>query len=100
MEIGVVIKDMLTPELLPLIAVLYLIGMGLKKTEKVSDKYIPMILGGISIAMNALYIFATTTVGNGQEIAGAILTTIIQGVLFAGASVYFNQIYKQTTTQG
>lgn len=35
------------PELLVVAVVLYFIGMGLKQSQTVKDKYIPLILGGI-----------------------------------------------------
>ena len=83
------------PELVVVAVVLYFIGMGLKKTEKVSDKYIPLILGGIGIALCAVWVLATCTLGNGQDIAMAVFTAIVQGILVAGLSTYINQIIKQ-----
>ena len=56
---------------------------------------IPLILGGISIVICAIYVFATCTCGTGQDIAMAIFTAITQGILIAGLSTYVNQIVKQ-----
>lgn len=39
------LTDYIKPELLILIPVLYLIGMGLKKSQSVADRKIPLILG-------------------------------------------------------
>ena len=75
---------------------LYFVGMALKQAQAVKDKYIPLILGGISIAICAIYVFATCTCGTGQDIARAIFTAITQGILIAGLSTYVNQIIKQT----
>lgn len=83
------------PELLVVAVVLYFIGMGLKKTEKISDKYIPVILGVLGCVMAAIYVVATSPLGNTQEVAMAIFTAIVQGILVAGLSTYVNQIFKQ-----
>ena len=64
--------------------------------QAVKDKYIPLILGGISIAICAIYVFATCTCGTDQDVAMAIFTAITQGILIAGLSTYVNQIIKQT----
>lgn len=89
------IMNYVKPELVVVAVVLYFIGMGLKKTEKVSDKYIPLILGGIGIVLCAVWVLATCTLGSGQDIAMAVFTSIVQGVLVAGLSTYINQIIKQ-----
>ena len=83
------------PELLVLIPVLYLIGAAVKKS-KVADKFIPWILGGVSVALSALWILATSFPTTAADAAMAVFTAITQGVLIAGASVYVNQLVKQT----
>lgn len=88
-------EDFIKPELLILIPVLYLIGAGIKKSKKVSDSLIPLIIGGVGVILSALWVFASTEITGSKEIATAIFTSITQGVLVAGASVYTNQIYKQ-----
>lgn len=75
-------------ELLVLIPVLYAIGFGLKKIPKIKDEFIPLILGGVGIALSVLYIHTFTAAG--------IFTAIVQGILCAAAAVYANQIYKQS----
>lgn len=87
-------QDFISPELLVLIPVLYLIGAGLKQSA-VSNKWIPLILGGISIVLCALYVFATTNLDSVHSTAIAVFTAITQGILIAGASVYANQVVKQ-----
>lgn len=82
------------PELLILIPVLYLIGIGIKKGN-IADKFIPLILGVIGIILSGLYVFATTEIQGSQQVATALFTAFTQGVLVAGASVYANQIVKQ-----
>ncbi len=88
-------QEYIKPELLILIPVLYLIGAATKKSNT-PDKFIPWILGAISIVLSALWIFASSPITTGAEIAIAIFTAITQGVLIAGASVYVNQLAKQT----
>ena len=75
--------------------VLYFGGMGLKKAEAVADKYIPLILGGVGIVLCAVWVLATGPLSTGQDIAMAIFTAIVQGILVAGLSTYVNQIIKQ-----
>ena len=95
MELFELVKEFIKPELIVLIPVLYIIGLGFKKTTLLKDKYIPLVLGLISIVLTGLYIFATTDMTGSKEIVMAIFTALTQGVLIAGASVYANQIYKQ-----
>ena len=87
--------DYIRPELLCIVPVVYLIGMGLKKS-KLPDKWIPLILGGISILICALWVCATSDINNIRNITLAMFTSITQGILAAGASVYINQLYKQS----
>ena len=95
MEIFEAFKEFIRPELLVLIPVLYIIGVGFKKTSMLKDNLIPIALGTISILLTSLYIFATTDITGAKDIVMAIFTALTQGVLLAGASVYANQIYKQ-----
>lgn len=89
------IMNYVQPELIVVALVLYFIGMGLKKAEAAPDKYIPLILGGIGVVLCAIWVLATCPLDSGQNIAMAIFTAIIQGILVAGLSTYVNQIIKQ-----
>lgn len=89
------IMNYVKPELIVVAVVLYFIGMALKNTEAVPDKYIPLILGGIGIMLCAIWVLATCPLDSGQNIAMAVFTAIIQGILVAGLSTYVNQIIKQ-----
>lgn len=89
------IMNYVKPELLIVAVVLYFVGMGFKKAEAVADKYIPLILGGIGIALCAIWVLATCPLDTGQNIAMAVFTAIVQGILVAGLSTYVNQIIKQ-----
>lgn len=90
------LKEYIRPELLVVAIVLYFIGIGIKNTKLIKDKYIPVILGILGVIISAIYIIATSTITGYQEILMAIFTSIVQGILVAGASVYVNQIIKQS----
>lgn len=66
-----------------LVPVIYILGMMLKGTEKISDKYIPVILLPIGIILSIL-------------VNGINASSVIQGILVVGVSVYTNQLIKQT----
>lgn len=89
------IMNYVKPELIVVAVVLYFIGMALKNAEAVPDKYIPLILGGIGIVLCGIWVLATCPLDSGQNIAMAVFTAIIQGILVAGLSTYVNQIIKQ-----
>ena len=83
--------DYIKPELLVLVPVLYIIGLLIKNTEFIKDKYIPAVLGVCGILLSTLYIIATTGISL-MSVFGAIT----QGVLVTGASVYANQLLVQS----
>ena len=89
------IMNYVKPELIAVAIALYLIGMGMKKSEKVKDKNIPLFLGVLGIFLCAVYVIATSPLGTVQEIAMAIFTAVVQGILVAGLSTYVNQLIKQ-----
>lgn len=60
------ITNYVKPELIVVAIALYFVGMALKQAQAVKDKYIPLILGGISVVICAMYVFATTTLGTPQ----------------------------------
>lgn len=70
---------------LVLVPVLNVIGVIVKNTEKIPDKYIPLIL---------LFFGVVGTVA----ILGLTPHSVVQGVLVTGAAVYGNQIVKQLKT--
>ena len=76
------------PELLIVVVVLYFIGAMIKKSENISDKFIPMILGILGVLICGL--------SGSQEAAMALFTAITQGIIVAGLSTYVNQLIKQS----
>ena len=89
------LKEFIKPELLVLIPVLYLFGMALKKSQ-VADKHIPWLLGVASVVLSFIFIIATSVINGWQEALMAVFLGLTQGVLCAGASVYVNQLVKQS----
>lgn len=89
------IMDYIKPELIVVAIVLYFVGLGIKKTENIKDKYIPCILGVLGIVLSGIWVFANSPIGTAQEILMAIFTSIVQGVLVTGLSTYVNQLIKQ-----
>ena len=89
------LKELIKPELLILIPVLYVVGIGLKKS-KLSDTLIPLILGGIAIVLSAAWVIATSNISTLKDVAYALFISVTQGILSAGASVYVNQLYVQS----
>ena len=89
------ILNYVQPELLVVSVVLYFIGVGLKRSQTVKDKYIPLILGIMGIVICSVWVLGSCPLKTGQEIAMAVFTAIVQGVLVAGLSTYINQLVKQ-----
>lgn len=87
--------EFIKPELLILIPVLYVVGIGIKKSN-ISDSLIPRILGVISIVLSTVWIIATSDISTLKDVAYAMFVSVTQGILSAGASVYFNQLYVQS----
>lgn len=84
------ITNMIQPELLVIIPILYAIGCFLKNRTKVSNRLIPLLVTAVAILM--AIIFTTAKEGISQR---TILNGIWQGILCAAAAVYTHQMYKQ-----
>ena len=93
------ILNYVKPELVVVAIVLYFVGMGLKQSQSVADKYIPVILGVIGIVICGIYVVATCSLSGVQNVAMAVFTAIVQGILVAGLSTYVNQIIKQANKE-
>lgn len=91
------LANYIKPELLVLCIVLYFIGVGMKKSQRIKDENIPTLLGFFGIALCLLWVLGTSPLLTTQSWFMAIFTAIVQGVLVAGGSVYCNQLIKQAT---
>lgn len=89
------LMDYVKPELIVVSVALYFIGMWLKQAAFIKNKYIPLVLGSVGVLLCAIWVLATCTLSTGQDVALAIFTAIVQGVLVAGLSIYVNQFIKQ-----
>ena len=76
------LKDYILDNALILIPAIYVIGAILKGTELIKDKYIPVILLPVGIAL-------------GMILVGFNVNGFIQGILVTGVAVYANQLVKQ-----
>lgn len=72
----------ITENALILVPALYVLGMVLKGTEKIPDKYIPIVLLPIGVIASV-------------SMLGYTVQAIVQGVLVVGTAVYANQLVKQ-----
>ena len=78
------ILNYIVGEGLILIPAIYIIGMIIRKTDKIPNKYIPIILLPLGIL-------------GAMGIMGFTVRAAIQGILVTGAAVYGDQVYKQMT---
>lgn len=76
------ITKYITENALILIPALYVLGVIIKNTNKIKNKYIPLILLALGIA-------------GAIGIMGISMESVIQGILVTGATVYANQLIKQ-----
>ena len=74
--------EFITENALVLIPVLNIIGVILKDTEKIPDKFIPLILLSLGVLGSV-------------AIMGISAESVVQGVLVTGTAVYGNQVIKQ-----
>jgi len=89
------IMNYVKPEFLVVAIILYFIGMWLKQSTLLKDKYIPLIIGIIGIFVCGIWVCATAQFSAWQDVAEAIFAAVTQGILVAGLSTYVNQLIKQ-----
>ena len=83
------IMQLIKPELMILVPVLYVLGKGIKKSN-LANHFIPLILGVTGIVLAFLYQISIEKFG-----ADVLFASITQGILSAGLSVYTHQLFKQ-----
>ena len=92
-----IIMNYVKPELAILAVVLYFVGVFIKKTEAISDKWIPLILCVAGIVLAAIYVVAVSLpFSSSGETLMAVFTAVVQGVLCAALSTFVNQLIKQS----
>ena len=90
------ISNFIKPELLVLVPVLYIIGAGLKKSQSIADKHIPMLLGAAGVMLALAYVLATSGLTDLRAVLLSGFVAVTQGILCAGASVYVHEIITQS----
>lgn len=90
------IMNYIKPELMILAIALYFLGIMLKNTETIADKFIPALLGLTGVVLSMIYVLANSDISTSQNILMGIFTGIVQGILVAGLSTYVDQIIKQS----
>lgn len=86
------IMSYVKPELFVLVPALYVLGAVLKKSKKVKDNFIPLILTVVSVVLTCLYVLGTEGLST-----TSVFTAIVQGLLCVAGAVYGNQLFKQLT---
>lgn len=75
-----------------LIAGIYVMGMFLKKTEKIKDNYITVILMLFSITFAVLLIIVNSQY---KTLLESVINGVLQGILCWGVAIGINQTTKQ-----
>lgn len=83
------------PELMVLAIALYVLGIMLKNTEAIADRFIPVILGVTGLLLSTTYILANSDIHTVQGIMTGLFSGVVQGILAAGLSTYVDQMIKQ-----
>ena len=89
--------ELIRPEMLVLVPVLYLIGVALKKAVLFDNRFIPLGLGLFGAILGAAWLMVFQDAQ--YNVVQSLLMGAVQGILCAGMSVYANQIYKQLGEQ-
>lgn len=69
---------------LVMVPVLFILGEIIKRTELLNNKWIPLVLLIISVGFTPLLL------------GGYVATNIVQSILVAGATVFGNELVKQS----
>uniref|UniRef100_UPI00359FC12E phage holin family protein n=1 Tax=Jeotgalibaca porci TaxID=1868793 RepID=UPI00359FC12E len=69
---------------LVMVPVLFILGEIIKRTELLNNKWIPLVLLVISVGFTPLLL------------GGYVATNIVQSILVAGATVFGNELIKQS----
>jgi len=84
------------PELLILIPALCFFTEIVKSSFKLDHHRIPLIIGIASIFLSSVWVLAESDITHYRDVLMAVFIAIVQGLLCAGAAVYFYQVYKQS----
>ncbi len=89
------LQEFIRPELLTLVAMLWVLGYVLKKHPKFTAEWmIPFILVGVGVIATVVYVGCVV---EGAFSMSGIVSSVVQGILVAGAAVLINEGVKQIT---
>jgi len=88
--------DYIKPELLILIPFLVGVGKLIKSATDTDNKHIPTILGVIGVIFAPVYLIVFHVADN---LAQALFSGVVQGVLVASVAVYGHQVFKSIITK-
>lgn len=77
-----------------IVAVLYVIGIVLKKTPRIPNNFIPFII--TTLGMGFAILSALSRSSEYANMAALLYDSIVQGILCAGMSVYIYEVVKQS----
>lgn len=89
------IVEYVSPELLALVPALMILGKIIKDGERMDNRRIPETIGIVAVLAALTWVLATSNLNGWQSVLLAIFAAFVQGLLCAGLSVYFHQLYKQ-----
>lgn len=95
MDANINITEYIIDGYIVLVPVLYILGSFIKCSEKIDNRYIPLILTGLGMILGVCISFT-----KGDNTLAALVNGSIQGILTAGAAVLSNQIVKQMSNKG
>lgn len=87
MEYVSLYQEYVKPELLVVTPALYILAKMMDNSH-LDNRKIPWYLLLVSILLSCLYIFSTSDISSPPKVMNAIFTTVIQGVLLSGATIY------------
>lgn len=90
MDTNINITEYIKDGYIILIPVLYILGNFIKRSKKISERYIPLILTALGMVFGICISFV-----KGNFVLEALVNGSVQGILTAGAAVLSNQIIKQ-----
>ena len=88
------IYEYISPELISLLPILYVIGTLLKRSS-IKDWMIPFLLGFIGVILACAWTMASCVMHDAADIFAAIASGTVQGVLCAASTVYAHNLVKQ-----
>ena len=80
-------QEYVKPELLIVTPILYILAKMMDNSH-LDNRKIPWYLLIVSIILSSLYVFSTSDTSSFSKVLSALFTTVIQGVLLSGTTIY------------